>query len=305
MTGGPVVVLLGPTATGKSEAAAAIARAVGGEIVSADAFAVYRGFDIGTAKPSRSLREEIPHHLVDVADPVETYSAGRWADEARRAIREIESRGRIPIVAGGSHFYVRALVAGIPGGPVVSAPLRAYLRGPWTAAVRARRKKMADILDPAYSSRVPAGDTARIARALEIMFATGRKVSDRRVAVDGLAGRPFLKLALRFSRQVLHARIGERIDAMWRSGWPFEVESLLAAGVPESAPAFRAIGYRELAQRAAGRMTEEEAFARTVSRTRALAKRQETWLAAEPGVERAEPPEAVRRAVEFVQESRA
>lgn len=301
----PVIVVLGPTGTGKSEVAAAIARAVGGEIVSADAFAVYRGFDIGTAKPSLALREEIPHHLIDVADPVEAYSAGRWGDEARRAIRRIESRGRIAIVAGGSHFYVRALIAGLPGGPVVSDSLRAHFRGPWTPSVRARRKKMVDVLDPAYASGVPAADTARIARALEIIFSTGRRVSERRIDSPTMGDRRLLKLALQFPRQALHTRLEERVTAMWQAGWPREVENLLAAGVPDTAPAFRAIGYRELARRVAGQITEGEALARTVSRTRALAKRQETWLASEPGLERVEPGEAVRRAVQFVQESRA
>jgi len=303
--GAPVILLLGPTATGKSEIAAAIARAVGGEIISADAFAVYRGFDIGTAKPSRALREEIPHHLIDVADPVEAYSAGRWGEEARRAILHLDSCGRVPIIAGGSHFYVRALLAGLPGGPVVSASLRSHFRGPWTPAARASRKKMVDVLDPVYSSGIPAADTARIARALEIIFSTGRRVSERRIDSPALGDRRLLKLALQFPRQALYTRIGERVTAMWRAGWPREVENLLAAGVPETAPAFRAIGYRELAECVAGRITEGDALARTVARTRALAKRQETWLASERGLERLEPGEAVRRAVQFVQESRA
>lgn len=300
----PVIFLLGPTATGKSDTAAAIAREVGGEIVSADAFAVYRGFDIGTAKPSPGLRSEIPHHLIDVADPREDYSAGRWAEAARDALSAIEARGRIPIVAGGSHFYVRALLGGLPGGAVASPPLRNYFRGVWSIAERRARKRMVDLLDPAYGAGVPAGDTARIARALEIVFATGRRVSERRAAPGSLEGRRLLKLALQFTRQAIYTRVEKRVSAMWQSGWPREVEALLAAGVPDSAPAFRAIGYAELARRAAGELSDAEAFARTVSRTRGLVKRQATWLASEPDLELTDPDTAVRRAEAFVKETR-
>ena len=299
MTGGPLIFLLGPTATGKSDVAAAIARELGGEIVSADAFAVYRGLDIGTAKPSRALRDEIPHHLIDVADPVEAYSAGRWSEAARAAIAAIEARGRVPIVAGGSHFYVRALVGGLPGTEVVSAALRDYFRSPWSDDARRARKRMVDVLDPAYGAGVPAGDTARVARALEIVFTTGAPVSARRAASAPFEGRALLKLALQFPRQAIYTRVEDRVSAMWRSGWPREVEELLAAGVPDTAPAFRAIGYRELAQRAAGQLSDAEAFSRTVSRTRALAKRQATWLASETGLEFTDPAGAVRRAAAF------
>jgi tRNA dimethylallyltransferase len=262
----------------------AIAREFGGEIVSADAFAVYRGFDIGTAKPSRELRHEIPHHLIDVADPAESYSAGRWAGAAREAIASIDARGRIPVVTGGSHFYVRALLAGLPGDEVVSPELRRYFRGAWTDALRRSRKRMIDVLDPGYGAGVSLGDTARIARALEILLSTGRRVSERRLA-PGIESRPLLKLALQFTREGIYTRLEERVSAMWQCGWPREVEQLLAAGVPDTAPAFRAIGYRELAERAAGRLSDADAFSLIVSRTRALAKRQSTWLASEPGLD--------------------
>ena len=304
MSAAPVIFLLGATATGKSAAAAAIARRLGGEIVSADAFAVYRGLDIGTAKPSRELRAEIPHHLIDVADPVESYSAGRWAGAAREAIAAIEARGRLPIVAGGSHFYVRALVAGLPGSEVASPELRRYFHGPWSEADRRSRKRMVDVLDPRYGAGVPSGDTARIGRALEVLFATGRRVSERPLG-PGLGNRRLLKLALQFTREGIYTRVEERVGAMWQSGWPREVEELLAAGVPDTAPAFRAIGYRELVERAAGKLSDAEALSRIVFRTRALAKRQSTWLASEPGLEFVDPEGAVRRAAAFLRETRA
>jgi tRNA dimethylallyltransferase len=296
----PVVLVLGPTATGKSDLAAAIARDSGGEIVSADAFAVYRGLDIGTAKPSPEIRAEIRHHLIDVASPEEPYSAGRWAAEARRAIEEIEKRGRVPIVAGGSHFYVRALLSGLPGDAISAPALRAHLASGWTEAARRSRKRMLDVLDPRYGKGVPAGDTARLSRALEIIFSTGRRVSDRGPAEPGLPGRSLLKLALLFPRQDIYTRVQRRVRAMWNAGWPREVEELLAAGVPPDAPAFRAIGYGELARRAEGSLSDEEALARIVARTRALAKRQATWLASEPDLEVLDFESARRRAAAFL-----
>jgi tRNA dimethylallyltransferase len=163
---------------------------------------------------------------------------------------------------------------------------------------------MVDVLDPAYGAGVPAGDTARIGRALEVVFSTGRRVSERRPG-PGLGSRRILKLALQMRREGIYTRVEERVSAMWHSGWPREVEELLAAGVPDTAPAFRAIGYRELADRAAGRLSDAEAFSRIVSRTRALAKRQTTWLASEPGLEFIDPEGAVRRAAAFLREALA
>ena len=305
MSARPLILILGPTGTGKSEAAAGIARAVGGEIVSADAFAVYRGLDIGTAKPSPVLRAEIPHHLIDVAAPDEPYSAGRWAEAARRTITEIEARGRIPIVAGGSHFYIRALISGLPGEEVVFPAIRAHLASGWTEPVRRARKRMLDVLDPAYGARVPAADTARLSRALEIVFSTGRRVSERSLSIGGLADHRLLKLALQFPRQAIYTRVHRRVTAMWHSGWPREVEELLAAGVPVTAPAFRAIGYRELAARAAGQLSDDAALARILSRTKALAKRQTTWLASEQDLEYTDLDGAIRRALDFVFETAA
>ncbi|HET9794214.1 MAG TPA: tRNA (adenosine(37)-N6)-dimethylallyltransferase MiaA [Thermoanaerobaculia bacterium] len=301
MTAPPVVLVLGPTASGKSALAVEIARRTGGEIVSADAFAVYRGLDIGTAKPSSEIRAEIPHHLIDVADPVEPFSAGRWAAEAQGAIRGIEHRGRLPIIVGGSHFYVRALLSGLPGGAVESAALRRYLAEGWSESGRAFRKRMLDVLDPAYAARVPAGDTGRLSRALEIVLSTGRRVTERAPAVPGLVGRRLLRLALLFPKEDLYTRISRRVREMWTSGWPREVESLLAQGVPPDAPAFRAIGYAELVRRGAGELTDDEALARIVSRTRALAKRQRTWLASEPELETLDFDAAVRRAAAFAE----
>jgi tRNA dimethylallyltransferase len=278
---GVVLLILGPTASGKSEVASEVARRGGGEIVSGDAFAVYRGFDIGTAKPSLRERREIPHHLIDVAEPDEPFSAGRWSREARRAVEEIDERGRLPVVAGGSHFYLRALLGHLPEGEVVNRPLRDYLAMP--RLTREQRKRWIEILDPHYAVKVPLGDTARQSRALEILFTTGRRVSERLPAGPGWASRRrVVKISLQISPPDLYTRIQMRIRTMWDSGWPDEVQALLRRGVPLTANAFRAIGYREVAGYLAGDLSESEAIGQIERRTRSLARRQRTWLASEP-----------------------
>lgn len=293
---GTLLLVLGPTASGKSEIAARIARLRKGEIVSGDAFAVYRGLDIGTAKPSPQLRKEIPHHLIDVAEPTESFSAGRWAREARAAIEGIERRGRLPIVAGGSHFYVRALLGHLPEGEVINVPLRAALAA--SDLSRDERKRWLELLDPDYARKVPAGDTARLNRALEILLTTGRRVTERQPPREPwVGGRKVVKIALQISAQDLYTRIQMRIRTMWDSGWPEEVEGLLRRGVPRSSNAFRAIGYAEIADHLAGALSKEEAVARIERRTRAFARRQRTWLAAEPGLIRITPAEAVEAAI--------
>ena len=278
----PLIVVAGATASGKSATAMAIARAVGGEIVSGDAFAVYRGLDIGTAKPPAHDRAEIPHHLLDVADPEESFSAGRWATLARAAVGEIQARGAVPVVAGGSHFYLRALLEGLPGGEVKSEPIRSYLRGRGRDS-NPELKRILDLLDPEYSAKVPAGDTARLSRGVEIILSTGRRVSDRPAARErGISPRSILKIALQITRQEIYTRLAVRVFEMWDAGWPEEVRALLSAGVPRSAPAFRAIGYAEVAGFVSGESTREETLASITRRTRALVKRQLTWLASEP-----------------------
>lgn len=300
----PLVLLLGPTASGKSEAAAAIARRRGGEIVSGDAFAVYRGLDIGTAKPPGALRREIPHHLIDVAEPQEPFSAGRWAAGARSAVESIERRGRLPIVAGGSHFYIRALLGHLPGKEVVNGPLRAYLSREPVRLARSDRKRWIDFLDPVYSPTVSVGDTARLNRALEILFTTGRGVSERRPTGERWAKRRrLLKISLQIPAQDLYTRIQMRIRTMWDSGWPEEVEGLLRRDVPLSASSFRAIGYREVARFLQGSISKEEALSEIERKTRALARRQRTWLSREPGLIEVAPGDAVEAAIHYLEDT--
>jgi tRNA dimethylallyltransferase len=280
-----VLAILGPTATGKSELAVALAERLGGEVVSADAFAVYRGFDAGTAKPDPDLRARVPHHLVDAREPTEPWSAGEFAAEARRLCEEILARGRLPILAGGTGFYVRAFFGGLFEGPRRSEPVRRALEG-----VAARRGApflvgMVRALDPAAAVRLGAGDASRAIRLLEILLLSGERPSRLFRERPGAAWtRPAVKLLLTLPRPLLHGRIEERFRNRFSTALPQEVRGLLAAGVPLSAPAFSAIGYRDAAALVEGRMSEAEFRERILRDTRRYAKRQETWFRREPGL---------------------
>jgi tRNA dimethylallyltransferase len=296
-----LLVVLGPTGAGKSDVAHGIARARGGEILSADAFAVYRGFDVGTAKPSPARRREVPYHLIDVADPSETFSAGRWARAARAIVEEVVSRGRLPIVCGGSGFYIRALLEGLPPGDAVDSERRRALarwgdRDPESAA------RMLALNDPQASSRIAPGNRRYVLRALEILLETGRPASSRLPISDAWAERfRVVKVGVRPAHTDLYARIARRVREMLDAGWEEEVRGLLARGVSREANAFEAIGYRELADAAiSGRAAPVETERTIVTATRQLAKRQATWFRREPAVIWVEPAAALERALELV-----
>jgi tRNA dimethylallyltransferase len=280
-----VLAILGATATGKSELAVALAERLGGEIVSADAFAVYRGFDVGTAKPGADLRARAPHHLVDAREPVEPWSAGEFAAEARRLCEEILARGRLPILAGGTGFYVRAFFGGLFEGPRRDDAVRSALE-----AVAARRgapylKRMVSINDPEVATRLADADASRAIRLLEILFLTGERPSRLFRERPGAAWtRPSVKLLLTLPRADLHDRISERFRTRFATALPGEVQGLLAAGVPATAPAFSAIGYRDTAALLEGAISEAEWEERILRDTRRYAKRQETWFRREPGL---------------------
>lgn len=275
---GPVVVIVGPTAVGKSDLAIAIAERFDGEVVSADAFQVYRGLDVGTAKVGDDVRARVPHHCIDVADPDEHYTAGRYAREAATAIATIHERGRTAVLAGGSGFYVRALIDGL-------APLPR--RDPvWRTALEAVEKRrglsflhgMATELDPEWAEAVGAADRQRLLRGLEVTLRSGRPMSellDRR----GWTGPHYdpAWVGVTLPRPRLYARIEERADHMLAAGWLEEVRQLVDAGYGD-APALRAIGYRELAAHLRGELTLEEARELLIRATRRYAKRQLTWF---------------------------
>ena len=279
------LVILGPTAVGKSRLAMRLARVASGEIVNADALQAYRGFDVGTAKPSPADREAVPHHLLDILEPSEPYSAGEFARRARTAMEEIWSRRGLPIVTGGSGLYLRALTEGISPMPEVPAPLRDGLRDFEGRRGPAFLRRALALNDPELATRLAAGDRQRTARGVEIAFASGRPLS----WWQGLppdpppAGGP-CRIGLTLPRSILYDRIASRVERMLERGWLDEVDRLLTTGFDDATPAFQAIGYRELARHLRGDGTLEEAMAEIVRVTRRFAKRQMTWFRKEPNV---------------------
>jgi tRNA dimethylallyltransferase len=281
----PFVAIVGPTATGKSALALAVAEELDGEIVNADALQVYRGFDLGTAKPSPEERQRVPHHLIDILDPHERYSAGEFARRARAAIADIEARGRLPIVAGGSGLYLRALIEGIspvpPGDPATRRALRARLAAEGLPALHAELARR----DPETAARLPPGDSQRILRALEVTLVSGVPLS------AWIARQPFgaqrlsaTRVGLTLPRGVLYDRIAARVLRMVERGWVGEVARLLGSGLTPDLPAFQAIGYRQLARHVLGEWPLGRAVDETIQATRRFAKRQQTWFRKEPDV---------------------
>jgi tRNA dimethylallyltransferase len=281
----PVLAIVGATATGKSALAMALAEQLRGEIVNADALQVYRGFDIGTAKPSLVDRERVPHHLIDIKEPHEAYSAGEFARRAREAIAGIHARGRTAIVVGGSGLYLRALFAGIspipPGDPRVRQELRLRLKSEGPDPLRQELAR----LDPQTAARLAAGDTQRVLRALEVALVSGRPLS------SWIAEQPFgtesiaaVRVGLTLPRSILYDQIAGRVARMLAAGWKEEVAGLLRQGLSPDLPAFQAIGYRQLVRHLEGDGSLDQAIAEIVRETRRFAKRQETWFRKEPDV---------------------
>lgn len=284
MTTSPLIVIAGPTAVGKSALGVDLAEAVGGEIISADAFAVYRGMDIGTDKPDTLARERVRHHLVDVADPRETYSAGRFIRDAEAAIADIRARGRRPVVVGGTMFYIRALRYGLFPEPPKDGALRARLEAEWERDPGAVRAKLEE-LDPLAAQRSAPTDRQRTLRALEVCLVAGRPISELWTAGDpGEIRHAAVVLALTRPREELRARIQTRVERMFSTGLVEEVGRLLEGGVPPQSHAFKAIGYRQALGVVQGAWSAAEACEATVQATCRLAKRQMTWLRGEAGV---------------------
>jgi tRNA dimethylallyltransferase len=281
----PAILLMGPTASGKTDLAIRLARMAPAEIISVDSALVYRELDIGTAKPSRALRAEIPHHLVDVLDPAEAYSAGRFRRDALAAMEGARARGRIPVLVGGTMLYFRALLRGLAELPEADPAMRAALdaeaeRHGWPAL----HAELARV-DPTAAARIRPGDSQRIQRALEVWRLTGTPLSQLQATATGSPpGWRFLKLGLApGSRPELHAAIERRFEAMMQAGFLAEVERLHARGdLHDGLPAIRAVGYRQLWAHVEGHCGLEDAVQDAVTATRRLAKRQMTWLRAEP-----------------------
>jgi len=275
-----VVCIVGPTASGKTALALELADRLGGEIVSADSRQIYRGLDVGTAKPTPAERVRIPHHCLDLVDPGESFDVARFRTAAAGAIAAIAARGHVPLVVGGTGLYVRALLRGLCPAPPRAPALRAELEAAVAAEGSAALHRRLATLDPAAAARVAPRDTVRIVRALEVALATGVPLS-RWQAEHRFAERPYDALVIGLARPTaeLDARIAARANAMVAAGFLDEVRALVARGVVVDA-----VGYREMLACVDGRTDVATAVAATVRATRRFAKRQRTWFRREPDV---------------------
>ena len=273
----PLLVILGPTAVGKTEIAIQLSERLGGEVISADSRLFYRGMDIGTAKPSREESKRVAHHLVDIVTPDQTLSLAVFQSLARQAIREVRRRGHLPIVVGGTGQYLRALTEGwLPPAVSPSPELRAALQS-WGEAIGAQalHERLA-ALDPLAAQAIDYRNQRRTIRALEVIFSTGRRFSDQRQrgeVVDRI-----LQIGLTRPRPELYQLIDARIAAMFAAGFVEEVRQLLEAGFSPDLPAFSAIGYREVIAYLQGRLTLSEAEQEIRRATRVYVRRQANWF---------------------------
>ncbi|HYQ39118.1 MAG TPA: tRNA (adenosine(37)-N6)-dimethylallyltransferase MiaA [Pseudomonas sp.] len=293
----PAIFLMGPTASGKTDLAIELARVLPCEIISVDSALVYRGMDIGTAKPSRELLAEFPHRLIDIRDPAESYSAAEFRADALAAMAEITAAGRIPLLVGGTMLYFKALLEGLADMPSADPEVRAQLEA--QAAAEGLAALHAELLrvDPESAARIHPNDPQRLVRALEVYRVSGLSMSEhrRRQALrNPHAGAP-LGQALPYTvahlaiapeqRQVLHERIARRFHLMLEQGLIAEVEALHARGdLHPGLPSIRSVGYRQVWEYIEGRLTRDEMIERGIIATRQLAKRQFTWLRSWPQV---------------------
>ncbi len=280
-----LVIVLGPTAVGKSRVAVDLALRFGGEVISGDSIQVYRGFDIGTDKTGPEARRGVPHHLIDIVGPEIQYTAADFVRDALDAARGIASRGRLPIVAGGTGLYIKALVDGLFPGPGRDPAVRAALEAEAAEKGLDTLFRRLEAIDPDYAKKVRSRDRVRIVRALEVHITTGRPISEHfRETRSPVIGRTVVLLGLKLERETLCRRIDERVERMFARSLVDEVRGLLERGVPETAPPFKALGYSHVLRHIRGEIGLEEAVALTQTDTRQYAKRQMTWFRKMTGV---------------------
>ncbi|HZL57330.1 MAG TPA: tRNA (adenosine(37)-N6)-dimethylallyltransferase MiaA [Bryobacteraceae bacterium] len=280
-----LVAIAGPTGSGKSDLALKIAERFGGEILNCDSVQVYRHFNIGTAKTPETERCGIPHHLIDAFNPDEVFTAGDFSRVGRRILHDIAGRGRLPVVAGGTGFYLRALIDGLAPGPQRDAPLRARL-------ARREEKRPGSIhrllrrFDPVTAARIHPNDIPKAMRALEICLAARRPAAEVfQGGRDALEGFQVLKIGLFPDRELLYRRLEARFEKIFADGLIEETASILAMGYPETAKPFEAIGYKQALQVLKGELSLKDASFYARRDTRRYAKRQMTWFRQEPGLE--------------------
>jgi tRNA dimethylallyltransferase len=277
----PMIAVVGPTGSGKSDLAIELAIAFNGEIVNCDSVQLYRHMDIGTAKVPPEQRRGIPHHLIDILDPDEVFTAGDYMRAARPLLVDICRRRRIPIVTGGTGFYFRALTAGLFHGPSRNEDLRAKL----ARRTPERLHKLLRRFDPIAAERIHANDAKKVQRALEVCILTRRPISAQQPARTPLTGFRVLALGLDPPRDALAARINARCVEMFRQGLLDELRRILAMGFGRGSKALESIGYREALMHLAGEITVEAAVTHTQTATRQYAKRQRTWFRREADVQ--------------------
>ncbi len=280
----PLPVVLGPTGSGKSHLSIFIASAIGGEIVNCDSLQVYRGFDVGTAKVPAAERQRVPHHLIDIVEPTELFTAGDYARVAEAAIREISGRGTAAVLVGGTGFYLQALLDGLSPGPSRDATLRARLQE--TELKRSgNMHRILARLDPASAARIHPNDKNKTMRALEVRLLEGAALASMfergRVPLSGFLP---IKIGLDPPRDLLYERLNERARKMFQQGLVEEVRGLLSSGVPPQAKPFESLGYKQALQLVQGQISEERALESTQRETRHYAKRQRTWFRKERDV---------------------
>jgi tRNA dimethylallyltransferase len=279
----PLVAIVGPTATGKSALAVALARRTKGEVVACDSTQVYRGFDIGTAKPSAEDRGGIPHHLLDLVDPDFPFTAGEYRSRAIAVLQDLRDRGRLPILTVGTGLYLRALLEGLADAPARSEELRVRLEAAANKHSLQYLHRVLRRLDPEASVRIGSRDRPKMIRAIEICLLTGRPVT----AVHGAGRTPLegyhpIKIGLQPPRAALYDRVERRVQTMLDRGWLNEVANLVRSGVPQNAKPFDFIGYSELRAHLEGTVTLSAATKAIAQATRRYAKRQTTWFRKEP-----------------------
>ena len=277
-----VIIILGPTGVGKTAASIILAKALNTEIISADSMQVYRGMDIGTAKPSPSELREVKHHLIDILSPGQTFSAGLFREMATGTIDSLHAKSRIPVIAGGTGLYIRSLTAGLFDGPAADLPLRRKLADEEERHGRGHLYKLLCSVDPAAAGNISPNDLRRTVRALEVSLKEGKKFSEYREVSTVPSDYDFIKVGLIRDRKELYRRIDERVDEMLAEGLLKETKRILE--MKPAGTAMQALGYKEMGLYINGAVDYNEAVRLIKKRTRMYAKRQLTWFNKEPGI---------------------